>query len=104
METHRRGSDGRRYFTAQFKQEQLARVAGGELTRAELSRELAVSASVIRRWQHLSATGSSAAVGANEEVVPASELGARWCGSGSWSGRSGRRPWRSRFSRPPGTR
>ena len=74
METHRRGSDGRRYFTAQFKQEQLARVAGEEVTRAELSRELAVSASVIRRSQHLSATGSAAAVGANEDVVPASEL------------------------------
>ena len=26
METHRRGSDGRRFFTTQFKQEQIARV------------------------------------------------------------------------------
>ena len=27
METHRRGSDGRRFFSTQFKQEQIARVA-----------------------------------------------------------------------------
>ena len=27
METHRRGADGRRLFTAEFKQEQIARVA-----------------------------------------------------------------------------
>jgi hypothetical protein len=27
METHRRGSDGRRYFTAEFMQEQTVRVA-----------------------------------------------------------------------------
>jgi hypothetical protein len=40
MQTHRRGSDGRRYFTAEFKQEQLARVARQELTFAELSTEL----------------------------------------------------------------
>lgn len=74
METHRRGSDGRRIFTAQFKQEQIARVVRGELTLPELARELAISPSVVRRWHHLSATGSSAAVGANQEVVPVSEL------------------------------
>ncbi len=74
METHRRGTDGRRIFTAQFKQEQIARVVRQELTLAELARELAVSPSVVRRWQHLSTNGSSAAVGANEEVVPVSEL------------------------------
>ena len=74
METHRRGSDGRRMFTAAFKQEQLARVGRQEVTLSELARELAISPSVVRRWQHLSTNGSSAAMGANEEVVPASEL------------------------------
>ncbi|HXQ28282.1 MAG TPA: transposase [Gemmatimonadales bacterium] len=74
METHRRGADGRRLFTTAFKQEQLARLATGELTLAELARELAISPSVVRRWQHLSTRGSTAAVGANEDVVPASEL------------------------------
>ena len=74
MEEHRRGSDGRRIFTAAFKQEQIARVARHELTLAELSRELAVAPSVVRRWQRLSTNGSSAAVRADEEVVPASEL------------------------------
>jgi len=34
METHRRRSDGRRLFTASFKQEQLARLARGDLTPA----------------------------------------------------------------------
>jgi transposase len=74
METHRRGADGRRLFTAQYKQEQLARVARQELTLAELARELSISPSVVRRWHRLSADGSAAAVGADEDVVPASEL------------------------------
>jgi transposase len=74
MEAHRRGADGRRLFTAQFKQEQIARVTRGEVTAAELSRELAVYPSVVRRWLRLSTRGSAAAVGANEDVVPTSEL------------------------------
>ena len=43
METHRRGSDGRRIFTTQFKQKQIARVVRQELTVAELARELDLS-------------------------------------------------------------
>lgn len=74
METHRRGSDGRRIFTTEFKQKQIARVVRQELTVAELARELEVSPSVVRRWHHLIASGGSAAVGANQEVVPVSEL------------------------------
>jgi transposase len=74
MDTQRRGSDGRRIFTTTFKQEQISRVTRQELTLSELARELAISPSVVRRWQHLSATGSAAAVGADEDVVPASEL------------------------------
>ncbi len=74
METHRRGADGRRLFTAEFKQEQIARVARQELTLAELSRELAVSPSVVRRWQVLRDRGGRTAIAANEDVVPASEL------------------------------
>jgi transposase len=74
METHRRGADGRRLFTAPFKQEQLGRISRGELTLAELARELAISPSVVRRWQQLSRDGSTAAVRADEDVVPASEL------------------------------
>ena len=74
METHRRGADGRRLFTAPFKQEQLARVARQELTLAELARELSVSPSVVRRWKHLAERGSVSAIEANEEVVPAREL------------------------------
>ena len=39
-----------------------------------MARELAISLSVVRRWQQLSTNGSAAAVRADEEVVPASEL------------------------------
>ena len=74
METHRNGSDGHRIFTAPFKQEQVARLNRQDLTPSELARELAIAPSVVRRWQHLSVTGSAAAVDANEEVVPVSEL------------------------------
>jgi transposase len=74
METHRRDSDGRRIFTTAFNQEQIGRIVRQEATVAELARELAISPSVVRRWHHLSATGSAAAVSAGEEVVPASEL------------------------------
>lgn len=74
MDGHRRGSDGRRIFTAAFKQEQLSRLEQGDVTLAELSRELAVSPSVVRRWTHLSARGSTTAMHANEDVVPASAL------------------------------
>jgi len=74
METQRRGTDGRRIFSAEFKREQIARVVRKEVTVAELSRELSVEQSVVRRWKHLADRGSTTAVGANEEVVPASEL------------------------------
>lgn len=74
METPRRGSDGRRYFTPEFKREQVARVLGNELTFAELSRELSINQSVVRRWQLLVDRGSQTAVAANEDVVPASAL------------------------------
>jgi transposase len=74
METHRRKADGRRVFTPQFKQEQVARLGRQELTMAELARELAVAPQLIRQWQRLSSEGSTAAVTANEDVVPASEL------------------------------
>lgn len=38
METHRRKADGRRIFTAQFKQEQVARLSRQEVTLHELAR------------------------------------------------------------------
>lgn len=58
METHRRGSDGRRRFSADFNREQLARVGRGELTIPELSREVQVDQSVIRRWKLLVERGA----------------------------------------------
>lgn len=74
MESIARGTDGRRLFTAEFKRQQIDRVVRGELTVAELSRELGISRSLIQRWKHLSTKGAETAVQANEAVVPASEL------------------------------
>jgi transposase len=102
METHRRGSDGRRLFTAPFKQKQLARVTRGELTLAELARELSVSPPVVRRWHRLSTARSSAAVGADEDVVPASELRAAQQRIKELERALGKKAMGSRFSRPRG--
>jgi transposase len=74
MEKHKRGSDGRRLFSADFKRDQLGRLMRQEVTVAELSRELGIDQSVLRRWQSLSERGGAAAVAANEEVVPAAAL------------------------------
>jgi len=74
MEKHRWATDGRRLFTAEFKRERLGLVERQELTLAELARDLSISPSVVRRWHRLSTAGSTAAVGANEDVVPTSEL------------------------------
>lgn len=52
----------------------MALLAKGEPTRAELARELAIAPSVVRRWHHLGTNGGTAALGASEEGVPASEL------------------------------
>ena len=44
------------------------------MTFAELSRELGIDQSVLRRWKHLSERGGATAVASNDEVVPAAEL------------------------------
>jgi len=54
-----RKSDGRRIFTAEFKQEQIARVLRGELTLAELSKELGIARSLLQRWKRTASGGSS---------------------------------------------
>ncbi len=69
-----RGADGRRLFTAEFKKHQIGRVLRGEVTQSELCRELDVESSVVRKWRQLAEQGSQAAVSANEDVVPASQL------------------------------
>jgi transposase len=70
----RRGADGRRLFTTEFKKAQIARVLGGAITQAELVRELDVSPSVVRKWKRLFEHGSEIAVQANGDVVPAQQL------------------------------
>jgi transposase-like protein len=74
MESFKRGSDGRRRFSSEFRKQVVQRVGRQEQSVAEISRELGVTPSLIYRWVRLSEGGSDAAVGANEAVVPASEL------------------------------
>ena len=74
MATMARDRNGRRLYTAEFKRQQVERIERGEITAAELSRELGIARSLIQRWKHLMANASETAVQANEEVVPVSEL------------------------------
>lgn len=74
MEPIARKSDGRRIFSPEYKRQQIERVTRGELTIAELSRELGISRNLLARWRHLITVGSETAVAANEDVVPASAL------------------------------
>jgi transposase len=74
MESISRGSDGRRLFTAEFKRQQIDRLLKGEVTAAELSRELGIGRSLIQKWKYLATKGAEAAVGSNGEVVPVGEL------------------------------
>src|SRR5512132_1514172 len=69
-----RGTDGRRLFTAEFKRQQIDRILKGEVTAAELSRELGVARSLIQRWKYLVTKGAEAAVGSNGDVVPVADL------------------------------
>lgn len=77
MGTMTEGNEGRRRYQrypAEFKREQLERNLRGEVTAAELSPELGVGRTLIQRWKHLVTKGGETAVGAEEEVVPASAL------------------------------
>ena len=68
MEQHARKADGRRGYSPQFKREQLARVGRGELTLAELSRELGISRSLLQRWKHLAQQATETAVDTRPNV------------------------------------
>ena len=74
MPTMARDRNGRRQYTAEFKREQIERITRGEITAAELSRELGIARSRLQRWKHLMATAGETAVQANEPVVPVSAL------------------------------
>lgn len=74
MDQHPREADGRRVYSPEFKRDQLTRLERGELTIAELSRELGISRSLLQRWKQLAGQATATAVGANEDVVPSSAL------------------------------
>src|SRR5712692_9402615 len=80
MGDHPRKADGRRVFSAEFKRTTVQRILTGEKTVAELSRELDIGPSVIRNWARRSEAGATTAVGANEDVVPASQLREAYAG------------------------
>ena len=57
MVTIARKSDGRRIFTDEFKRDQIGRVWSGELTLADLSRELGIARSLLQRWKRSTPQG-----------------------------------------------
>jgi transposase len=73
MGTVTKGPGYRRYH-ADFKREQIERILRGEVTAAELSRELGVARSLIQRWKYLLTKGGETAVASDDDVVPASAL------------------------------
>ena len=58
----------------EFKQEAVRRVASGETTAAELSRELGIHPSLLQYCKRRITGGAHVAITANEDVVPASEF------------------------------
>ena len=74
MGEYARKSDGRRVFSPDFKRDTVQRLNSGEITLAELSRDLDIAPQVIRNWKRRFEEGATTAVGANDDVVPASEL------------------------------
>jgi len=73
MVTIARKSDGRRIFTDEFKRDQIGRVRSGELTLAELSRELGIARSLLQRWKR-STSGNGATGQARGRTTRTSEL------------------------------
>ena len=71
-----RPADRSSAHSAEFKREQIERALRGEVTAAELSRELSIARSQIQCWKHLLTKGGETAVVSDEDVVQASELGA----------------------------
>ncbi len=69
METHRRKADGRRVFTPQFKQAQVARIERHERTVAELARELVVEAQLIRTCAGRTSVGRPARYAKGDDRV-----------------------------------
>jgi transposase-like protein len=62
MATVARDRNGRRLYTAEFKRQQVERIARGEITAAELSRELGIARSLIQRWKYLMTAAGETAV------------------------------------------
>jgi transposase-like protein len=65
-----RKSDGRRIFTAEFKEEQITRVLRGELTLADLSKELGIARSLLQRWKRLASDGRDSKSGTMRRESP----------------------------------
>jgi transposase-like protein len=66
-----RKSDGRRIFTDAFKRKQIRRVRRGELSVAELGRELGIARSLLQRWKRLETQGAMPTGVRRGPVMPA---------------------------------
>jgi transposase-like protein len=69
-----RKSDGRRIFTSEFKRKQIGRVLRGELTLAELSRNLGIARSLLQRWKRAMPQRDGNARVTRLRVTPPSDL------------------------------
>jgi transposase-like protein len=65
-----RKSDGRRIFTDEFKRRQIRRVSRGELTVAELGRQLGIARSLLQRWKRLVLDGAMNGDGSRGHPAP----------------------------------
>jgi transposase-like protein len=68
-----RKSDGRRIFANEFKREQMGRVWRGDVTLAELSRELGIARSLLQRWKRLLPPDGDGAEGPRRYAIPATD-------------------------------
>ncbi len=70
-----RKSDGRRIYSAQFKNEQIGKVLRGETSIADLSRKLGIARSLLQRWKRLIPQGAAAPGAADMGLNPGHKLG-----------------------------
>jgi len=71
-----RKSDGRRIFSEPFKRKTIDRVWKGEVTIAELSRELRIARSLLQRWKRLMPPPAAPGAPARVAVRRPSPMGA----------------------------
>ncbi len=89
----------RRHWTPQQKLEIILKTNEPGNSVSAVAREYGIASNQIFQWRKAYLEGSLVAVGANEAVVPSSELQEAMKRIKQLEGALGLRPWRTRFSR-----